>query len=498
MAGKKRSGWLKWLLIGVILAGIAVGAVAYVTRPKDAAFDFKTAAITKGEITQVVTANGNLTPVIDVQVGSQVSGIITNILVDFNSRVKLGDVLAQIDASTYEFALNQNKADLANAQAALELAQINAKRAEELYKNALIAKSDYDTTIAALHQAEATVTTRQAQVEKAKVDLQRCTIYSPINGIVIDRAVTVGQTVAASFNTPKLFEIANDLSKMEIDAMVSEADVGGVEEGHSVTFTVDAFPTRQFHGAIRQVRYAPTTNQNVVTYTAVVGVNNDDLKLRPGMTANASIITAQHRDALKIPNAALRFRPPDNAILKPPTNSSPARGGSTGNATNAVASAGLSGDPPTPPWVSEGRQPNGFEEVRKWMNSLTPEQREAARRQFRERGGGGRGPGGDGSSGGGRGFRESSETISRQEGPVTRTIYVLAKTRSPTGKEIEMAKPVTVKVGITDGSYTEVIDGLKEGDEVIAGVNIPVAATASAQAPQGSSPFGRGGGFRGR
>ena len=363
MAGKKRSGWLKWLLIGVILAGIAVGAVAYVTRPKDAAFDFKTAAITKGEITQVVTANGNLTPVIDVQVGSQVSGIITNILVDFNSRVKLGDVLAQIDASTYEFALNQNKADLANAQAALELAQINAKRAEELYKNALISKSDYDTTIAALHQAEATVTTRQAQVEKAKVDLQRCTIYSPINGIVIDRAVTVGQTVAASFNTPKLFEIANDLSKMEIDAMVSEADVGGVEEGHPVTFTVDAFPTRQFHGAIRQVRYAPTTNQNVVTYTAVVGVNNDDLKLRPGMTANASIITAQHRDALKIPNAALRFRPPDNAILKPPTNSPPARGGSTGDATNAVTPAGLSGDPPTPPWVAEGRQPNGFEEV---------------------------------------------------------------------------------------------------------------------------------------
>src|SRR2546430_13818390 len=168
MAGKKRSGWLKWLLIGVILAGIAVGAVAYVTRPKDAAFDFKTAAVTKGEITQVVTANGNLTPVIDVQVGSQVSGIITNILEDFNSRVQLGDMLAQIDASTYEFALNQNKADLAHPQAALELAQINAKRAEELYKNALISKSDYATPKAALHQAEATVTTEQLQAEKAK------------------------------------------------------------------------------------------------------------------------------------------------------------------------------------------------------------------------------------------------------------------------------------------------------------------------------------------
>src|SRR3989454_2093206 len=323
------------------------------------------------------------------------------------------------------------------------------------------------------------------------------TINAPIDGFVISRNIEIAQTVAASFNTPRLFVIANDLSKMEIEAMVSEADVGGVEEGQQVTFTVDAFPTRQFRGAVKQVRYAPTTNQNVVTYTTVVGVNNDDLKLRPGMTANASIISAQRRDALKISNAALRFRPPDNAILKPPTNSPPARGGSTGDATNAVTSAGLSGDPPTPPWVAEGRQPNGFEEVRKWMNSLTPEQREAGRRQFRERGGGGRGSGGDGSSGGGRGFRESSETVSRQEGPVTRTIYVLAKTKSPMGKEIELAKPVTVKVGITDGSYTEVIEGLREGDEIIAGVNLPVAATASGQGPQGSSPFGRGG-FRGR
>src|SRR5256886_14753309 len=166
MAGKKRSGWLKWLLIGVILAGIAVGAVAYVKRPKDPAFDFKTAAVTKGEITQVVTANGNLTPVIDVQVGSQVSGIITNILVDFNSRVKLGDVLAQIDASTYEFALSQNKADLANAQAALELAQIGAKRAEELYKNALRSKSACAASVGGLRQAEASVSTRRARLEK--------------------------------------------------------------------------------------------------------------------------------------------------------------------------------------------------------------------------------------------------------------------------------------------------------------------------------------------
>ena len=474
----------------VILAGTGVGGVAYIKRPKDSALDFKTAPITKGEVTQSVTANGQLMPVLDVQVGSQVSGIITNILVDFNSKVKEGDILAQIDPSTYEFTLNQSKADLLNAQAALELAQVNAKRAEELYKSSLISKSDYDTTMAALHQAEATVTTRQASVERSKVDLQRCTIYSPVNGIVIDRAVTVGQTVAASFNTPKLFEIANDLSKMQIDAMVSEADVGGVEEGQRVTFTVDAFPARQFSGSVRQVRYAPTTNQNVVTYTAVVGVNNEDLKLRPGMTANASIITAQRRGALKIPNAALRFRPPDSAILKPPSET-----GSTNRATNEVASASPSGGPPPPPWVAEGRRPSR-EEMQKYFESLTPEQRQAARQQFRGRGGG---PGGDGPPGGfgGGGVRASGESPIRQEGPVMRTVYVLAKGNSPSSKEVPMAKPVTVKVGITDGSYSEVMEGLKESDEVITGVNTPAAVTASVQTPQSSSPFGRGG-FRGR
>jgi HlyD family secretion protein len=263
------------------------------------------------------------------------------------------------------------------------------------------------------------------------------------------------------------------------------------------------------------VRYAPTTNQNVVTYTSVVEVNNDDLKLRPGMTANASIITAQRRDTLKIPNSALRFRPPDNAILKPPTNASAVSRSATNRATNVMASGTSPAELPTPPWVAEGRQPSGFEEIRKWRESLTPEQLELARLQFPGRGGRGQGgDGGGGRGGGGRGFggggggrglggggggRGFGDPDVRQDGPVTRTIYVLARTKSPSGKEIEMAKPVTVRIGITDGSYSEVIEGLKEGDEVIAGVNTPTTATASVQVPQGSSPFGRGGGgFRGR
>src|SRR6266545_1863500 len=496
MAGAKKSHFRRGLVIVAVLGCAVVGGVAYVSRPKDPSLDFKTGPITRGEITQLVTANGQLTPVVDVEVGSQVSGIIKKIFVDFNSKVTNGQVIALIDPETLEANVMQADAELANTRASLELAQVNARRSEELYKNRLISQSDHEKAMADLHQAEAMVKIREASLKKVKTDLERTTIYAPIDGVVISRNIEVGQTVAASFNTPKLFEIANDLSKMEIGAMVSEADVGGVEEGQTVTFTVDAFPTRQFRGAVKQVRYAPTTNQNVVTYTTVVGVNNDDLKLRPGMTANASIITAQRRDALKIPNAALRYRPPDNAIIRPPTNAPAARGNSTGSATNVAVGAGSSAEPPTPPWVAEGRQANGFEEVRKGMEGLTPEQREAARRQFRERGG--RGQGGDGfSGGGGRGNRGSSEAASRQEGPVTRTIYVLAQ--SPTGKEGEMARPVTVKTGITDGSYTEVIDGLKEGDMVITGVNTLQATTANIQMPAGSSPFGRpGGGFRGR
>src|SRR3989441_1062861 len=389
MAGTKKSHFRRWLVILVILGGVAIGGVAYVKRPKDPALDFKTAPITRGEIIQLVTANGQLTPVINVEVGSQVSGTIQDIGVDFNSKVTNGQVIAKIDPESFESSVMQADAELANTRASLELAQANATRAEELYRNKLISKSDHEKSMAELHQAEAMVKIREASLKKVKTDLERTTIYAPIDGVVISRNIEVGQTVAASFNTPRLFVIANDLSKMEIEAMVSEADVGGVEEGQQVTFTVDAFPTRQFRGAVKQVRYAPTTNQNVVTYTTVVGVNNDDLKLRPGMTANASIISAQRRDALKISNAALRFRPPESAILKPPTNSPPAGGNTAVNATNAVASASSSGGPPTPPWVEEGRRPSGPEEYRKWMEGLSPEQRAAARSQFPNRSGGG-------------------------------------------------------------------------------------------------------------
>ena len=311
MADKSAFLWLRWLLvIGLVLAGGAFGAW-YLSHSRNGVAQYQTGTVTRGDLTQAVTATGTLNPVVNVQVGSQISGMIEKLLVDYNSQVKTGQVIAELDAATYRAGVHQAEGDLANARAGLELAQVNATRARELRTNDLIAPSDLHKALGDLHQAEAQVAIKEAALEKAKVDLSRCTIFAPVDGIIISRNVDVGQTVAASLSAPTIFVIANDLSKMQIDANVAEADVGGIEIGQPVDFTVDAFPSRTFHGKVVQVRNAPITVQNVVTYDTVIEVSNPDLKLKPGMTANVSIIIAQREEVLKIPNAALRFRPAD-------------------------------------------------------------------------------------------------------------------------------------------------------------------------------------------
>jgi HlyD family secretion protein len=271
--------------------------------------EFKTEAAVRTNMVQSVSANGGIAPIRQVQVGSQISGTITEMKVDFNSIVKEGDVLAHIDPATYERALARAKADLANATAGQAMAEFNSKRAKELFAAKLISETENQQADVALLQAQAGVKTREAAVESAQVDLDRTTIFAPISGVVVTRSVDAGQTVAASFSTPTLFLIAQDLAQMQIELAVSEADIGNVQEQQRVEFTVDAFPNRKFDGRVRQVRFAPTTNQNVVTYTTVVAVNNKDLRLRPGMTATASIVADERRDALLVPNAALRFTP---------------------------------------------------------------------------------------------------------------------------------------------------------------------------------------------
>ena len=395
-----------------------------------------------------------------------------------------GAIIAEIDPANYQATLEQVTADLANAQANLELQQVQFDRSSELYSNKLVSGSDYDISLATLHSAEATVKIKRAALNNAMVNLSYCKILSPVDGTVISRNVDIGQTVAASLSAPVLFQIANDLAKMQIDANVSEADIGSIEEAQNVSFTVDAFPDRKFTGKVKQIRNSPTTVQNVVTYDVVIEVGNPDLKLRPGMTANASVITAERSGALKIPNAALRFRPPDSLTkeIKPAAT----------NATKAVKSGDTNGTDvaanTAPPLT--GNEPP--EELQKRVSELRargeeiPAEIRAKLRELYQSGalqrpagqGGGRGGGGGGGS---RGSQSSS-----------RTVYILVADKN-SGDPVPQA--VRVKTGISDGASTEVTDGLKEGDVIITSVKLSMPATT---VPAGASPFGGGGGRGGR
>ncbi|HSI14436.1 MAG TPA: efflux RND transporter periplasmic adaptor subunit [Chthoniobacter sp.] len=317
---------MKTLIALILLAALGGGGWWYYNRNRNDAPNYVTAPVTRGEMTQVVTATGTLNPVVNVTVGSQISGNIQKLYADFNSPVKAQQVVAQIDPAVYLAVVHQADGDLANAKAALELAQLTEKRKQELVNQHAAPQADLDNATAALHQAEATVQIKQANLEKSKVDLDHCTIYSPVDGIVISRSVDVGQTVAAAMNAPVLFTIANDLTKMQIDSNVAEADVGNVALDQDVDFTVDAFPYTTFHGKVIQNRNAATTVQNVVTYDVVISVSNPDLKLKPGMTATVQVIIARRENVIKLPNAALRVRMPDSEVTPTPAPATPAAG----------------------------------------------------------------------------------------------------------------------------------------------------------------------------
>jgi HlyD family secretion protein len=472
---RRRGGGLKWaILLTAVGAGIWLG-IRYWGRPASAAMEYKTSVVARGDVTQIVTANGSLNPVQSVEVGSQISGVITKINVDFNSRVKAGDVVAQIDPATYERAQGQAEAELASAEAAQELSQLNFERGKELFDSKLISKADFDQLRVNLSQAKAQVKTRRAFLESAQVDLGRTTIHAPIDGVVITRKVEAGQTVAAAMTTPTLFTIAHDLHKMQIEAAVSEADIGGVEEGQKVQFTVDAFPGRLFEGRVRQVRFAPSTNQNVVTYSSIVEVDNQDLKLRPGMTANARFITAERTGVLKVPLAAIRFHPPQGVTVIGETNASTTKAGAAALIENGPF-AGL----PIMPWMAERRPPTESERTA-YVATLNSEQKqkyEKAVAEFRARmaqGGGPGGSGGGGFGGGastGQGSRPRPETIELKAA----TVYLRepAPADNPTAPVVLRA--VSVKLGISDSSSVEVLEGLRENDQVVSGTFTPQAA----------------------
>lgn len=270
---------------------------------------YQLAVLERGDLTQSVSANGTLNPVVLVSVGTQVSGTVSKLLVDYNDKVTKGQVLAVLEPSLFEAQSAQSSANVKSAQAALELAVANEKRIKELYKQEYVSKQELDQSVEAHKSAQAAVALAMAQNKKDKTNESYTVIKSPVSGVVIDRQIDLGQTVAASYQTPTLFKIAQDLRKMQIDSSFAEADIGKIKVDQNVTFNADAFPNRVFKGVVKQIRLNATTTSNVVTYNVVVSVDNPDEKLMPGMTAYVNIITAERKNTLLLPNAALRFKP---------------------------------------------------------------------------------------------------------------------------------------------------------------------------------------------
>ena len=274
---------------------------------------YETVPVKKGDITQLVTASGTISALVSVDVGSQISGRIQALNADFNSKVKKGDLVAVIEPAIYQAAVNQSAGEVQSAKAALQLAKLTAERKVALVGQKAGTQADLDKADAEFQQAQATVIIKQAQMDRAQADLDHCRIEAPVDGIVISRKVDVGQTVAAAMTTPVLFTMAQDITKMHIIASVSEADIGQVAVGQAVDFSVDAFPDEVFNGQVSQVRKAATTTNNVVTYDTVIDLENPEQKLFPGMTASVSVYVAQRHGILMVPNAALRYAPPDTA-----------------------------------------------------------------------------------------------------------------------------------------------------------------------------------------
>lgn len=297
-----------WYVVGVIIL-IAVVSWLWPDSKKKEEVSFVTEKVAPANIQNSITATGSIEPVTEVTVGTQVSGIISKIYVDYNSEVKKGQVIAELDKTNLISTLNTAKANLNNAESTLNYQTANYKRYKELYDKGLVSADEYENALLTYKQAKEQVTSAKESVQTAQTNLGYATITAPIDGVILGKAVEEGQTVAASYNTPELFTVAKDLKDMQVVADVDEADIGNVTEGARVTFTVDAFPNDTFSGTVTQVRQEATETDNVVTYEVVISARNDDLKLKPGLTANVTIYTTEMQGVLSVSNKALRFTP---------------------------------------------------------------------------------------------------------------------------------------------------------------------------------------------
>jgi HlyD family secretion protein len=555
----------KLILIVLVLVAIGAGAGAYYIRGRGGEPQVSTLQLTRGDLIDQVGATGTLQAVITVQVGTQVSGIVDELYADFNSIVKKGQVIARLDPSILETQVETARANLANAEAnlerqkaAVEDATTKLTRARELANRSLLPQADLDAADATAKQAQAQLKSMESQIvqakaalNKAQVDLDHTVITAPIDGIVISRNVDKGQTVAASMQAPTLFIIAADLTKMQVNANIDESDVGRMRPGQIVHFRVDAYPTEQFTGTVEQVRLNPTTVQNVVTYSTVIDVPNPELKLKPGMTANVNIEIARRSNVLRVPNAALRFRPTRDTFQALNQAVTPdieralgggggfgrGRGGQNAQAAQGAAPAGLQAakgagagrrDAGSPSGAFQrgggdasaaaGSGPGGGggasadltpKERRKRMEErlaqMSPDEREQFQARMRERQAQGgfsgaankQAPGAPNNSASGTaGKNEQSTIASKLTTGTASTIDSLfgplptVETRGRAWLYInKQLKPVTLRLGISDGTWTEVLDPyeLQQGTEVVTAVVTGLESQQPAQQRPGGN-----------
>ena len=500
----------RWIVPAVLLALVALAAWWYFGRGEtDDTGGYRTGAVERGEIRTAISATGTLSATATIEVGTQVSGTLQSVDVDFNDSVTKDQVIARIDPSTFQARLDQASASLSSTRAGLNEAQAVARNAEldynrksDLVKRQLIARSDADQALAARDQARARIVSanaqvrqQQANVDSARLDLEKTVIRSPVDGVVLLRSVEAGQTVAASLQTPVLFKIAGDLRKMEIVLAIDEADIGQVREGQTARFTVDAFPDRNFAGRVKQVRLAATNTANVITYPVVVEVDNPDQTLLPGMTANAEIEISRRPDVLSMPNAALRFRPAEESKA----NMGPGFGAPAN--PNRTAATGANGGQAGGGFVQaferiaaglqlDAAQKAAFDSALQEMRDRAQQGRPGGANRASATGGSAAGNGGNrgqgGAAPGGSADRsrrmaermkknfESFRASLRPDQQVKWDAELLAMTsgkRAPVYKLVD-GKPeqVTIRVGASDGFRTEIIgDGLAEGELVIIG-----------------------------
>ena len=498
------------LVAAAVVVAVAVGGWFWWRDARSAATDsaWRTVKVERGDIRVAISATGTLSAISTVTVGSQISGQVTDVLVDFNSEVKKGEVLARIDPSTYEAQIEAGNAQIASARASLSQAQATLRNAELDYRRKadlgaqrLVAQADVDQARAALDQARAQVNSTQAQIrqqtastQSTRVNLDRTVIRSPVDGVVLTRTIEPGQTVAASLQAPELFTIAEDLSKMKIELAVDEADIGQVKQGLAVSFTADAFPDRQFRGVVDQVRLAATTTNNVVTYPVVVSVDNSDGTLLPGLTVNAEIEVSNRKDVLKVSNAALRYKPADAdqvaAAAPSAQDGGRPRGGGLADDLAAVA-AGMKLD---------ATQQAAFDAAIAAMRERQQAMRERAGGgnaggNRTQRGGGMGPPPGMAMAGGGANAaniqaqvrQRMMERIQQEFADFTSLLDDTQKaqwsralasslnaTRTTLYRVVDgRRESVQVRIGASDGTSSEVSGPIAEGDEIITGERAP-------------------------